>query len=582
MDKIWPSDDVVSKRYPIFTRANTGEVFTDAATPFTWSLFGRVDYEGGYRDALIRLGAFSREDFGPEEPGLCECVGSFGGYVYINLSLSRVFGVRAPGMTTDAIDKSFLGEHPDIRPYRPHPADENPERSAAMGAWMGSILSAPDTSANEKHRVDIDELVAARPDLTKLSPTELLERAKWLAEELRPVFATHIVNLYGANIVAGLLAQCCQVAGKPELAPKIISGFGDVDSAQQAFELWDLSRVVRASPELAAAFDGGLSGLLDRLHAMKGDEASAFFKGWDTFMNHWGFLGPSVWELRSPTYASEPGIILHMLESLRKVADSGSPRERTTSFIAERATAIKEVGKLLEGTELSGSFQAAAASAPKLLPAREATKVLCTKLVDEARRVMRELGGRFVASKHLPRWQDILLMMDTEMPDYLANPAKWADTVNERRAKLSLLESKRPPFLIDGEYPAMKDFEDISKDTIEPAHVGETLVGIGVSPGQHRGLVKVVKSIRDEVEIEPGDVLVALTTDSSWGALFLSAGAVIGETGAAISHAAIVSRELGIPAAVSVPFCTKKLVTGMEVSIDGNTGVVTVLSVPKK
>ena len=449
-----------------------------------------------------------------------------------------------------------------------------------MGAWMGSILSAPDTTANERHRKDIDALVAARPDLTKLSPTELLERAKWLAEELRPVFATHIVNLYGANIVAGLLAQCCQVAGKPELAPKIISGFGDVDSAQQAFELWDLSRVVRASPELTAAFDGGLSGLLERLRAVKGEEGRSFFAGWDSFMTHWGFLGPSVWELRSPTYASEPGIILHMLESLRKVVDSGSPRERTTSFIAERAAAIQEVGKLLEGTELSGSFQGAAASAPKLLPAREATKVLCTKLVDEARQVMRELGGRFVASKDLPRWQDILLLLDTEMPDYLAHPAKWVSTVNERRAKLSLLESKRPPFLIDGDYPSMKDFEDISKDTLEPAQVGETLVGIGVSPGQHRGRVKVVRSIRDEVEIEPGDVLVALTTDSSWGALFLSAGAVIGETGAAISHAAIVSRELGIPAAVSVPFCTKKLVTGMEVSIDGNTGVVTVLSAP--
>ena len=74
-------------------------------------------------------------------------------------------------------------------------------------------------------------------------------------------------------------------------------------------------------------------------------------------------------------------------------------------------------------------------------------------------------------------------------------------------------------------------------------------------------------------------VLVALTTDSSWGALFLSAGAVIGETGAAISHAAIVSRELGIPAAVSVPHAMMKLTTGMRVRVDGNTGVVTVLSV---
>jgi pyruvate,water dikinase len=70
--------------------------------------------------------------------------------------------------------------------------------------------------------------------------------------------------------------------------------------------------------------------------------------------------------------------------------------------------------------------------------------------------------------------------------------------------------------------------------------------------------------------------LVALTTDSSWGPHFLSAGAVVTETGAAISRAAIVSRELGIPAAASVPYCTQKLTTGMDVSVDGNTGEVIV------
>ena len=75
-----------------------------------------------------------------------------------------------------------------------------------------------------------------------------------------------------------------------------------------------------------------------------------------------------------------------------------------------------------------------------------------------------------------------------------------------------------------------------------------------------------------------GDVLVARTTDSSWGALFLAAGAVVCETGAAISHAAIVSRELGIPAAVSVPYCTALLVDGMEVEVNGSTGVVRLLN----
>jgi pyruvate,water dikinase len=71
-------------------------------------------------------------------------------------------------------------------------------------------------------------------------------------------------------------------------------------------------------------------------------------------------------------------------------------------------------------------------------------------------------------------------------------------------------------------------------------------------------------------------VIVAVTTDAAWGPLFLAAGAVVVETGAAISHAAIVSRELGIPAAASVPGATRHIRTGSMITVDGNTGVVTI------
>jgi pyruvate,water dikinase len=582
VQKIWPSDDIVSERFPIYTRANTGEVFTVASTPFTWSLFGRVDYEGGFRDALFRMGTFVPEDFGPEGHGQCECVASFGGYVYISVSIFRILGLRAPGMSTGAIDQSFFGENPNITPYQPHPDDENEERSAAMGAWMGQIMGAPDANVvNAKHKAEIDQLIAARPDLSSLSNKELFERAKWLADELRPVFATHIVNLYGATIVSGLINGACAVAGRPDLETKVMSGFGDVDSAQQSFELWELSRIVRSSPELAAEFDKGLDGLLQRLHALTGSDAERFFAGWDVFMTNWGFIGPSVWELKSVTYASEPSIVLHMLEGARKVGDEGSPQARTANFAGEREAAIATVTTLLEGTELHGPFQAAAAAAPIALPGREASKVQCTRIVDEARRTMQELGTRFVSSGDLGSWDDVLFLMDTEIEDFLADPASFKPTIAERSALYSVLETKVPPFIVEGKYPSLEDFKSASaSDAVAPVVVGDTLTGFGVSPGVHTGLVKVVDSIEDDVEIEPGDVLVANTTDSSWGALFLSAGAVIGQTGAAVSHAAIVSRELGIPAVVSVQSVMQKLVTGMTVSVDGSNGVVTVLGLP--
>ena len=134
MEKIWPCDDEESARFPIFTRANTGEVFVEAATPLTWSVLGREVYENGYRDALYDIGVFEPADFRPESEG--EVVACFGGYVYINVSISRVLAVRTPGMDWRAIDQAFFGESARVPDYKPDPRDENEACTERMVAWM--------------------------------------------------------------------------------------------------------------------------------------------------------------------------------------------------------------------------------------------------------------------------------------------------------------------------------------------------------------------------------------------------------------------------------------------------------------
>ena len=77
--------------------------------------------------------------------------------------------------------------------------------------------------------------------------------------------------------------------------------------------------------------------------------------------------------------------------------------------------------------------------------------------------------------------------------------------------------------------------------------------------------------------LAPGDVLVAPITDPAWTPLFLSAEAVVVDVGAAMSHAVIVSRELGIPCVVSVTGATTSIPDGAEIEVDGTTGTVRVL-----
>jgi pyruvate,water dikinase len=75
--------------------------------------------------------------------------------------------------------------------------------------------------------------------------------------------------------------------------------------------------------------------------------------------------------------------------------------------------------------------------------------------------------------------------------------------------------------------------------------------------------------------LEPGEILVAPSTDPGWTPLFMTAGALVMEMGGVISHGAVVAREYGIPAVVGVADATVRLRDGQTVTVDGAAGTVT-------
>jgi rifampicin phosphotransferase len=81
----------------------------------------------------------------------------------------------------------------------------------------------------------------------------------------------------------------------------------------------------------------------------------------------------------------------------------------------------------------------------------------------------------------------------------------------------------------------------------------------------------------DCADLEPGEILVCPITDPGWTPLFLPAAAVVVETGALMSHAVIVSRELGLPCVVAVPNATTRLTNGQRIEVNGTNGTITVL-----
>ena len=93
-------------------------------------------------------------------------------------------------------------------------------------------------------------------------------------------------------------------------------------------------------------------------------------------------------------------------------------------------------------------------------------------------------------------------------------------------------------------------------------------------PGRVTGPARVVLDPAT-AHIEPGDILVAATTDPGWTPLFLTAAALVTETGAIMAHGPTVAREYGIPAVISVPGATELITTGQLITVDGAAGTVT-------
>jgi rifampicin phosphotransferase len=77
--------------------------------------------------------------------------------------------------------------------------------------------------------------------------------------------------------------------------------------------------------------------------------------------------------------------------------------------------------------------------------------------------------------------------------------------------------------------------------------------------------------------LEPGEILVAPSTDPGWTPLFLTAGGLVMEMGGSNSHGAVVAREYGIPAVVGVPEATTRITSGQLVTVDGAAGSVQVV-----
>jgi len=536
----WITDYTVSSRYPLYTRANAGEVLPDPACPLGVTTVWTATNEG-WRDAQINVGTCEPDEIEPEE-----VTGMFGGYLYINASLARMFGIRGPDLTAEMIDFNYFGDHPDVPPYVPEDWHDSPENTAKVGAWMQHVLTG-DLDVLLDDRAEVNRLRAERPDLSRLTDYELLERARGLLPMVRRLFERHLTVTAGASIGPGILVAIAEAMGDPSIALRLITGVGDVDSALPSRSMWQLSRLDPDSPE--------------------------FRDGFDAFLVEYGSRGPNEWDIISDVWETKPELALSLINVMRKQGDDGDPAARSAGGATERETVTAQVREALAGDpETLAQFEAGLVSAHAYLAGRERAKTNIIKVVNEIRVAFRELARR-----HAVGVTEFHMLLDDELDAFLNSPDDFHSRLTQRALEYEALFDLEPPFIIHGSVPPISEWPHKGGTGIAMSEAGDVLHGVPGCPGVVTGTARVILDPTDPMALEPGDILIAPFTDPAWTPLFVPAAGVVVNVGAQVSHAIIVSRELGIPCVVSVTGATESIPDGATVTVDGGAGTVTVL-----
>ena len=449
----------------------------------------------------------------------------------------------------------------------------------------------------------IDDL--RRADLGAMTDDELLAHLDALsglfADAHRVHFMLFVPYLMGVRPFVEHAGELLGWTTSEALA--LLDGLSDTSSAPTR-DLQEVAAVIRSRPEAAAAV-AGWSGepLADVLAALAGVGAGDAAAG---IVSHFERFGGRVtaFDPGRPTIDERPGLVLGVLRDL--VAAGTGPDDLAETLARRRADAEAGMAAAADARGLSpedrGRLRDALDDARRVWPVREDnllyTDALPSGLV---RRAMLEIGRRLVASGALQRADDACWLELDEVRALLGDGSvdgaeRPAERVLRRRAERAWVQAHPGPVTLGAppeDPPDLRALPEAVRRTTgavlwaieqEFSHAegdgAGTLAGTPASPGRYTGAVRIVRSDRDFGSIRPGDVLVCPITTPAWSLNFGRIGALVTDAGGALSHAAIVAREHGIPAVVATGRATADLRDGQLVTVDGTAGTVELLDGP--
>lgn len=567
----------------VWSRTNLSEALPGAATPLTWSIAQNFA-DKGFREAFGALGC--------KVPKGEKLVGNVQGRFYLNLSSFMRIAAQVPGLRPRALlSMSGGGSEAAIAALERQVIGVSKRAFyAKLPVLAAKLLARQAKLAGEVNAFEQDA-VKARQALLEMDllllPDDALVTTLRSALSLLDRTGTLMLECASASLAAYLgLCKLLETATRlrssartseplgdektaslrsgqslsdraSHIAQALVGGVLSVDSAAPGLALANVADLVNADAVARELIRSGA--VRTPMDLPPGPSRDALLR----FLDEHGDRAVREAEIATPRWREEPAQVIAMLESAMRAPQGEASRATARA----RALADREMAQLemhLSGAELHLA-RVLTARAQHFTRLRERMRTWVTRVLGMLRRIALDVDRRLLRIDPTLPPGSVFFCTHEELTAALRSGRADVGSVVRLRLAEHARDAARPdpPATFIGRPP---------KAVLPPAK-GERLIGLSASAGVAEGRARVLEPGAQGLDaVAPGEILVSRTTDVGLSPLFLVAAAVVTELGGPLSHAAVVAREYGIPAVVSVPGVTVALKTGDWVRVDGDRG----------
>ncbi|MBE9223587.1 glycerol-3-phosphate acyltransferase [Cyanobacterium stanieri LEGE 03274] len=517
----------ISTLYPLWTRTLVKDFFPKALSPLSWSI-NHLLMSGVSRNLLTVI-------VGDKVKGLDfdDIVISHYNYAYFNASFCSEHSLLM-GL---CLDDFAEGKNINFSPFFIL------KNISSLWSFINHEWALGTNFNNKGDRTFnplLDELEEIQPD--ELNNKELLTRINHILEVLRDAQYLNTLAYLGYKIsqqIFNINSHDLNHHNRDEIYS--IQALKQV--AIDTRNLFSGIQLQEIDPNNYASFFATLSELND---------GESVIKRLDKWLETYGYLSDNINDISIPRWSESHRTMKTMFTSF--VAD------KSLNDIAQKQKKLSIKQKIIQNRYTLYS----------------SIKTINNKLFAHLRKTFLSIGNKLYQEKILAYKNDIFLLKLNEIETLLTKIEQDKNIIaltNKRQQKLKEHQNlKTIPNLIYGNSPKININNNISPKTSQ-----NQLQGIPASMGIIEGKVKIIHSIRHNIQIDKKTIIIAPYIDASWSLIIPQAGGIITEIGGQLSHGAILAREYQIPAVMNIPQATRILRNNQPIRLDGQKGIVEIL-----